>query len=445
MKKTVSFLLSLIILLGIVFYIFVYPKFEIVSGFNAKVLCSCTFLSGIDQERAEKEELGFSLLWLASNTIDEMDKTVTSSVFGMHQKTAVYREGFGCALVNDLDVDEIKEQQRGLTDQNYTADIWPDREVVGTEAIQNALRKAFDKEGEEKLITRAVVVLKDGQLIGEAYADGVGRKTPLLGWSMAKTITGFMAGILVGDGHWELDSSLPIEEWANDERSDITLKNAMQMSTGLAWEEDYGKVSFATKMLYGSDDMGAYAQSLSLAYHPGEHWEYSSGTSNILARTMENFFADESDYHSFPFRRLFEPIGAESFVLETDASGHFVGSSYGYGSARDWAKLGLLALNKGNWQGTQIIDSTWVTFMTEVPAKDSDGQYGGQTWLNRNGKFSNYSEQAYWMGGFQGQQVSVHPDKNMVIVRLGVTNTRGDFDFDAFAKEVFEAVEPPVN
>ncbi len=444
MKKTVLIFISLIILLGIVFYIFIYPKFEIVSGFNAKVLCSCTFMSGIDQERAEREELGFSLLWLASNTIDEADQTVTSSVLGMQKKTAVYRKGFGCALVNDLDVDEIKKQVRDVSDLQYAADIWPDREVSGTEAIQRALRTAFDKEGEEKLITRAVVVVKDGELIGEAYADGVSRETPLLGWSMAKTITGFLAGIIVGDGDWTLDSSLPIEEWANDERSEITLKDAMQMSTGLQWEEDYGKVSFATKMLYGSDDMGAYAQSLSLVYPPGEHWEYSSGTSNILARTMENFFADASDYHSFPYRRLFGPIGAESFVLETDASGHFVGSSYGYGSARDWAKLGLLALNKGNWQGVQVVDSTWISFMTE-PAPDSNGQYGGQTWLNRNGKFLNYAPQSFWMGGFQGQQVSVHPDKNMVIVRMGVTNTRGDFDFNALAGEIFEAVEPPVN
>lgn len=444
MKKTFSIALSLIILLGIVFYIFLYPRFEIVSGFNAKVLCSCTFVTEIAQERAEREELGFSLLWLASNTIDRTNQTVTSSVLGMQKKTAVYRKGLGCALVNALDVEEVGKHQRDLSAVAFAEEIWPDQNVQGTKRMKEALQSAFDAEGENKLNTRAVVVVKDGELIGEAYADGINRDTPLLGWSMAKTITGLLAGILAGDGEWSLEAPLPIDEWQDDDRAEITLRDAMQMSTGLQWDEDYGNVSFATKMLYSSDDMGKYAQSLNLAHHPGTHWEYSSGTSNILARTMGNFFADATAYQNFPYKRLFGPVGARSFVIETDASGHFVGSSYGYGSARDWAKLGLLALNKGNWQGNQVVDSTWVSFMTE-PVEDSDGQYGGQTWLNQNGKFSNYSSDAFWMGGFQGQQVSVHPDKNMVIVRLGVTNTRGDFDFDAFAKAVFDAVEPAVN
>jgi CubicO group peptidase (beta-lactamase class C family) len=211
------------------------------------------------------------------------------------------------------------------------------------------------------------------------------------------------------------------------------------MSTGLKWEEEYGDVSSATKMLYSSDDMGKSAAGWGLEYEPGSHWEYSSGTTNIIARELESFFDSKDDYQLFPYRELFSKVGARTFRIETDASGHFVGSSYGYASARDWAKLGLLMLNQGNWYGEQIIDTSWVDFCKE-PVAHSEGQYGGHFWLNRGGTFENYSSKAYWMSGYQGQQVAIHPEKNLIIVRLGITNTRGDFDFDGFTKRVMDAL-----
>ena len=439
MKKTVSILITLIILLGIAFYLFVYPKLEIVSGFNAKILCSCHFMTGLDQERIENEDLGFSLLWLASNEIDREEKRVYTDVLGMHKKIAVYRKGLGCALVNQANPRDIQDASIPINELTYSEEIWPNRAVSGNAKIQAALQTAFDSTAEKNLLTRAVLVIKDGELIGEAYADGIDHDTPLLGWSMTKSITSILAGILNKRGELNIENSIPVKSW-EDERSEITWKHALNMSTGLKWDEEYGDVSSATKMLYSSDDMGKSAASWELEYEPGTYWEYSSGTTNIIARELQTFFDTQDEYQMFPYRELFSKVGARTFRIETDASGHFVGSSYGYASARDWAKLGLLMLNQGNWYGEQIIDTSWVDFCRE-PVADSEGQYGGHFWLNRGGTFENYSSEAYWMSGYQGQQVAIHPEKNVVIVRLGITNTRGDFDFDGFTARVMEGLE----
>ena len=440
MKKTVSILFSLLVVLGIAFYIFIYPKLEIVSGFNAKILCSCHFTTGLEQERIEKEDLGFSLLWLASNTIDEQNKRVYSNVLGMHNKVAVYRKGLGCTLVNDKIPTEVQKQSLATEDIQYAPEIWSNERIYGNARIRTALQSAFDSTSEKNLLTRAVLVVKDGKLVGEAYADGINQNTPLLGWSMTKSVTSIMAGILVKEGNFGLDSPIPMSTWKNDERSKITWRNGLHMSTGLLWDENYSDVSPATNMLYSSDNMGRSAASWELAYEPGSHWEYSSGTTNILANVMDTYFENLQDYQRFPFEQLFAKVGARTFQIETDASGHFVGSSYGYASARDWAKLGLLMLNQGNWNGEQLVDTSWVDFCRE-DVEDSNGQYGGHFWLNRGGTFNNYSRNAYWMSGYQGQQVAIHPEKNIVIVRLGITNKRGDFDFDGFAKRVLKAVE----
>src|SRR5690554_5887174 len=246
---------------------------------------------------------------------------------------------------------------------------------------------------------------------------------------MTKSITSAMAGILAKDGFWKPSEPMPVEDWTGDDRSNITLKHVLQQTTGLYWDEDYGNVSTATKMLYSADNMGNYAASQNLENKPGSVWEYSSGNSNILAKTMHQAFENTKEYLEFPHKALFAAIGAQGFIMETDATNHYVGSSYGYAPGRDWAKVGLLYLNKGNWLGNQIIDSTWVV-ESLVPVEASHGKYGYQFWLNRDGTFENYSPNAYWMNGFQGQQVSVHPEDNLVVVRIGVTYDQSDFPFD---------------
>ena len=436
MKKTGTIGLSILVVVFIVFYFLLYPKLGIVSGYNAKILCSCLFVSEIDEERAIDVDLGFGPLWIASRDIDYENKVIRTSVLGLHPKAAIYRNGLGCTLLHDREKPTDGLPEMGIKDKSD----WPAQAFAGEADVQAVLQKAFDSRDENKLNTRAVLVLKNGMIAGEAYADGITPQTPLLGWSMAKSLTATMAGVLAKDGFWELDSPLPIEEWKGTPREEITLANALNMSTGLEWVEDYGTVSPATKMLYGSNNMGVSAASYPLEYEPGEFWEYSSGTTNILSYAMAEAFDTRQEYLEFPYERIFKPLGAETFVLETDASGHFVGSSYGYASARDWAKLGQLYLNQGNMYGEQIIDSSWVEFCS-TPVPESDGAYGGQFWFPLARGHEGYRPTDYAMDGFQGQTVSIHPEDEMVIVRLGVMYEESDFDFGAWVKEVREVVE----
>lgn len=439
MKKTIWIILTLIVLLGMGFYFILYPKLAIVSGYNAKILCSCQFVSGLSQERVEREDLGFSLLWLASNEVDTIKKTVRSNVWGFQPQKAVYREGLGCTLVQPGTKATLKSGSAALKAKQYTPDIFPDRNVKGSEKMEAAIAAAFDSDSAKPVLrTRAVVVIKNGKILGEKYAQGIDRNTPLLGWSMTKSITSALTGILAKRGVWQPEDPLPVSIWQDDQRNKISLKNALQQTIGLKWEEDYSSVSTATKMLYESANMGMYAASFPQVYPPGTHWEYSSGTTNIIANVMAQTFTSMDDYLNFPQNALFGPIGAQNFTIETDASNHFVGSSYGYAPARSWAKVGMLYLNRGNWFGNQILDSSWVA-ESIVPATDSEGGYGYQFWLNAGGHYKNYSPDAYWMNGFQGQQVAIHPHENMVIVRLGVTYDQKDFDFDGWTRTVIEA------
>lgn len=441
MKRALIISLSILITGTSLFYFLVYPRLAIVSGYNAKILCSCLFVSEMDKHKATTEDLGFSLLWLASNKIDYNAKTVKSHVLGMHYKTAVYREGLGCTLIHKDTDEEFPKITLNTDSLNYAPEIWPPSEVKGNEAMQQAIHMAFDdNQNNEFYRTRAVVVIKNGKIIGERYGEGFSKDSKLLGWSMTKSVTAAMAGILARKGYWKTTDHMPIPEWTHDQRSEIQLEHVLTQTTGLHWNEDYSNVSTATVMLYNKTNMGHYAASQSLESKPGTVWEYSSGNSNILASSMRPAFKSEKDYLLFPHRELFAPIGVRNFVIETDAANQFVGSSYGYAPARDWAKIGLLYLNMGNWYGQQIIDTAWVK-QSVIPTPASKGKYGYQFWLNQNKSFENYDEDAYWMSGFQGQQVSIHPKEKLVVVRIGLTYDQRDFPFDTWIKTIKKAAK----
>jgi len=232
MKKTPIAIISLLVIAAAVFYFVIYPKLEIVSGYNAKILCSCLFVTEIDQEKAEAEDLGFSLLWLASNTVDANNKTIRTKVLGMHPKTAIYREGLGCTLVNDQKDNDFLNTGLNTDDLVYAPDIWPEAEVKGSPKMQIAINKAFDDGVKDPIYrTRAVVVIKDGEIVGERYGTGFTKDSKLLGWSMTKSITSAMAGILAKDGFWNASDPMPVEAWKEDDRKNITLKNVLQQTT----------------------------------------------------------------------------------------------------------------------------------------------------------------------------------------------------------------------
>ena len=267
-----------------------------------------------------------------------------------------------------------------------------------------------------------------------------------MGWSMTKSITNALVGILVKEGKLNVETSAPVAEWQDDDRNKITLNHLLQASSGLEWSESYfAPAGSFHQMFIKTDDKGAYAATRTLAHEPGTFFQYSSGTTNIISKIIRQTVGD-SEYYKFPWEKLFYKIGMNHMIMEPDASGTFVGSSYGYASARDWARFGLLYLNDGVWNGEAILPSGWVKYsVTPAPAADM-GKYGAQWWLNAGDahnpqlrKYPALPADAFWADGFEEQYAMVIPSKKLVIVRLGVSHH--GFDIVRLVNGVIDAVE----
>jgi len=256
-----------------------------------------------------------------------------------------------------------------------------------------------------------------------------------------------LLGLLVRDGKLDIMAPAPVPEWASpdDPRHAITTDQLMRMSSGLESSEDYGDLrADVVQMLYNSSDMAAYAANKPLIAKPDTVWNYSSGTANILARIIRHQLGgDVTDYWSYPRQEFFYPLGMTSAVMEPDASGTFVGSSYMYATARDWARFGQLYLQDGVWQGQRILPEGWVDY-ARTPTPPSQGQYGALWWLNRGSgeskEWEGVPDDAYAAEGHDGQYVVVIPSRNMVIVRLGVSR-HGAWDQTEFLKSVLAATK----
>ena len=287
--------------------------------------------------------------------------------------------------------------------------------------------------------TRAVVVVYKDSLIHESYSNGFDKDTEILGWSMSKSITGTLIGMLVKEGRLALTDKKLVPEWTDD-RIEITLKDLLQMQSGLQFSEEYTSLSDATNMLYQSDNSASIPLSQPLAYPPGSHWSYSSGTTNLLMKLIQNRMPDKQSYLAYPYEGLFNKIGMSTAVMETDESGLYIGSSYTYATPRDWAKFGLLYLNQGNWYGEQIIDTSWVDFV-RTPAENSGNIYGGQFWLNfDHSSQPDVPEDMFFAAGFQGQFVYIIPSYDLVVVRMGLSEMPV-FNDNVFLKRIIDALD----
>lgn len=447
-RKIILMIIAVILLIGIMFgFYYLYVRLPIINGYAAKNMCSCVFVAGREQKDIETNDLNFSLVKYASNTIDFENKTVTSSFWGMRSQKAYYNEKIGCSMVNKgkpFNTENIDIQfPKKLTASSAFVDFTSKKEIpsnINKEKLQNAIDKHFQEvEGENTRNTRAFLVLYGNQLITEKYSEGFDKDTRQLGWSMAKSIMSTLTGILVQQGKIDINQPTGIETWQNDERKKITWNHLLQMNSGLEWEENYGAISDVTKMLYAEDDIYSFAVNHKLDGTPGKTWKYSSGTSNILSGLIRKQLDDDEAFLNFANKELFNWIGAESMVLETDPSGTIVGSSYAWATPRDWAKYGLLYLQNGKVADQQIFPDWWAEY-TATPAEGSEGKYGAQFWKQNDEEFPNVPKDMYFADGFQGQRIFIIPSKNLVIVRFGLTN-KGDISFNQLLKEVIEAVE----
>lgn len=459
MKKAFRIFLTSAGLLILIFIIFISITFPpVMAGMAAKTMCSCVYVTGRTPESVRKEELTvFPGLSGAEINLNNNDSTAEATILWKTSK-AIFRKGVGCTLLAERSEEEVRSQELNIARTpkiNQDSIAWPlgnlvdDSLVQGVnyEQINQTIENAFiDKDPEKPVFTHGVIVVYDGKIIGEKYAPGFDSNSRLMGWSMTKSITGTLIGLLVKDGKLKRDDPAPVDEWQNDDRKSITLNNLLQASSGLRWSETYfNPWADFHNMFIRSDDKGGYAASLPLKHKPGSHFEYSSGTTNILQKIIRETVGDD-EYHRFPYERLFYRIGMYSAYMEADASGTFVGSSYCYATARDWARLGMLYLQNGTWNGEQILPEDWVSYATTPSTAAPLGEYGAQVWLNR-GNPSNPEEkelpglpnEAYFFRGFEKNIVAVVPSKKLVVVRLGVTH-HNNFDITGLINGIIEAL-----
>lgn len=445
MKKLlliIAILLVVVLIALLILFLFT-PAPKIITGMAAKRVCSCHFLAGRSPESIMANENNYSVVKYAKVQVDKDKKAVTATLLGLGKIRAIYREGLGCALVTkDYPIEKIEATKyRPIPNPKLAPDIFSESVFSEESNFKNKkLSKIIDESfiGKKKR-TRAVIIIKNGEIIGEKYAKGIDENSLLLGWSMTKSLTSALAGVMVQKGMIDIDTPVDIPEWKDDERAKITWNNLLQMSSGLKWGENYFWISDVTKMLTMRGDMYQHSIQSKTEIAPNKKFLYSSGTTNIVAGLQRRQFEDINDYWQFPYKELFHKIGMKSAVMEADASGTFVGSSYCFATARDWAKFGLLYLNDGMWQGERILPKGWAKY-SATPAAKSEGIYGSFFWLNAGGQYPDVPRDAYGAQGFQGQYIYILPSQNLVVVRLALNGYK-DFDFNAFLSSVIATVK----
>ncbi|MEQ8935917.1 MAG: serine hydrolase, partial [Amphiplicatus sp.] len=358
------------------------PSARVASAYMAKTLCSEVFLAG--REEAAVRAADFTNISPAFEyvalTLDTERKEARASFFGLGRARAVYREGLGCTI--EMDGIEPVQAPPAIAAGDPWAEAIQGSDAPLARVDYPALNAALDDAMADSAgATRALLVIVDGKIVAERYAAGFDAETPFLSWSMGKSVTGTLVGAAIERGLIDIDAPAPVPEW-KDARAAITWNDLMRMQSGLAFDETYGDPSSdVSRMLFAAHEAAAVAAKQKPIYAPGAHWAYSSGTTNILARALRTALeANGGDYHAFPAEALFSPIGAASATMEVDSAGNYIGSSYVYATARDWARLGQLYLNDGVWNGTRLLPEGWAAYVAS-PAEASNGEYGAQFWL----------------------------------------------------------------
>ena len=423
-----------VVIIGLIFGVrFGLQYVNIATSYAAKTMCSGVFVAGRTPEAMNEDLYAVNF---TQTKVNQENSSVTASLYGLASATAIYRKGLGCTLVNGSTEAEIRAQPSPPISSSKNDDWKLESKNTNLETL---LDQTFTETNPKAPVrTRAVVVLQDGKLVSERYANGFNAQTPLLGWSMTKSVTNAMIGMMVLDKKLEIHKPAPVIEWQNDARAKITIDQLLRMSSGLAFVEDYTSPSDATNMLFRSKGAGAFAIGGKVEAEPDTVWSYSSGTSNILQEIIRRQFPNHADYLAFPHTRLFQKLGMTSTILEPDASGTYVGSSFMYATARDWAKFGQLYLQDGVWNGERLLPEGWVAYSsTETP--HSDGTYAAHFWIGHNDP--ELPKDAFMAQGFEGQTVAIIPSQNIVIVRLGLTHGDAVYDDVAFVKSILAALK----
>lgn len=412
---------------------------DVSASMGAKLACSGYYLSGLNAQQNIDDLASYSPAnRLLTINYDNGAKRVTANLKGLAEQSATYREGLGCTL--DIgDTTALDSLQN--TPLPPIAAAWPKGEQVDSiePNIQNILDGLLQQDNLNGKQSRAMLVVKNGSIVAESYAEGFDQNSKLLGWSMGKSITAMMLGRLEQMGQVILDQTTGFPQWQNDARKDITLIDLLQMSSGIAFDETYAPGTDATNMLFHAHSASDVALTGTANHDIGSHFNYSSGTTNILSRWLYDHLGGAQQQLDFFKQEFLEPLGMRNTIFEVDPSGVYVGSSYIYASARDWARLGLLMLNNGNLHGQQLLSPEFVKAAQTPIDADNYQKYGYQFWLNsdmQDTRWERLPKDAYMMMGNRKQIVMIIPSENMVIVRLGWTS--GSYPTEANFAQLIE-------
>jgi CubicO group peptidase (beta-lactamase class C family) len=412
------------------------------SGF-AKIMCSAVFVTGLDPAFAAEHVGYFTSPYserakVGKPVIDRTAKTVSIAMPNGVTLTAKYLGSQGCVTL-----------PRGQTTVNFTptqvksslpdpaTQPWPMGDALPKDPlpspldaakIKRAVDAAFEKAAED---TAAFVVTWKGRLIGERYGDSITMHTPLESWSMAKSVTATMMGVLIKQGVYTLTQPAPIPEWQSpgDPRAKIRIADILNMSSGLRIkapdDPDYDPNGTYPDHLYlytGRINSFQYAATRPQQWPPGKVGRYRN-TDPVLINYLIRLAVEKrgDDYHSFPQHALFDKVGIRTMVIDTDPFGNFLAQGYDFMSGRDWARLGNLYLQDGVWNGERILPEGYTKFVSTVaPGWSADQRpvYGGFFWVNGNNAFP-VPREAYYMAGAGGQTTLIIPSHDLVVVRLG--------------------------
>jgi CubicO group peptidase (beta-lactamase class C family) len=407
---------------------------RVATGFVAHAICVKTFVSGFDPQAVFSEisdRAGIRRLrHVLRFSVDRAAKTVDASTLGLFRGRAAFHEGLGCVellatkepylLRNDVEALKVPTTPPLLAEIAGPGIVEP-----ADPALKAALDHAFEEPAEPPFRrTKAVVVVHDGRVIAERYAAGIGTETPLLGFSMTKSVVNALIGILTQQGLVSPSMPAPIPEWrgANDPRRQIEVEHLMRMTSGLALDETNSGFDPSSRMFLENDTAG-YAVKAPMMAPIGSRWHYSSPTTQLLARIIRDAVGGPEQTLALARRELFNPLGMRNVTLEFDGVGTLQGGTWMLANARDWAKFGLLYLNDGVVGGKRVLHEDWVDFCA---AATLDTDYAAGFWTNRsehpNAKARvqlGIPRDAFFASGDMGQRIVIMPSQHLVVVRLG--------------------------
>jgi CubicO group peptidase (beta-lactamase class C family) len=417
---------------------------RIASGSVSQTLCTKTFVSGLDPAEIYAQDLrpeaGMGLIdWGLRYDIDHARKQARTTVFGLFESRAIYREGFGCALQFAATPAVATGDPPTKTDN--APSLLPD--IAGPEpvvAIDPALTRVLDQAFAEypsgpRRWTQAVVIVHGGRVIAERYAPGYSVDMPLLSHSIAKSVINALVGILVGQGKLSVSGSVPALSWHQehgDPRANVTIDELLRMDSGLPLDEGVGP-GLAQQMWFTEGDTAAFAEHAQLATAPGTAWAYSNLGYALLSRAVRDAIGGTPDeIAAFAQRELFARLGMRHALIEFDSAGTPSGSNAMFATARDWARFGMLHLNDGMVGGHRLLPEGWVVYSTRPTLNTG---YGAGFWLNNVSTpiptwgapwgMPGVPRDTFFGRGYLGQYLVIVPSETLVVVRFGVSHISG--------------------